>query len=176
MRVGTHALKEGSKSALWGRLSNHKGRLSGLGNHRGSIFRLLVGFSLANRNDLLLPTSWGDTKARRKKMNQFELEAEDGLEKLVSDYILAMPFIYLNVSTDTGPNGHRALIERNAIALLSNCQNSIIDQSSLDWLGRHCNRELVRCSGLWNQNHVKDQYDASFLELMENWVTNTDPV
>lgn len=48
VRVGTHALKEGSKSTLWSRLSNHKGRRSGLGNHRGSIFRLLLGISIAD--------------------------------------------------------------------------------------------------------------------------------
>ncbi len=176
VRVGTHALKKGSKSTLWGRLYSHKGRRSGLGNHRGSIFRLLVGISLANLKNRPLPTCWGDKKARRKKMSQKELNAEYELEKCVSDKICAMPFVHLNVSSDSGPKNHRALIERNAIALLSNCQKPIIDQSSLDWLGRHCNREIVRCSGLWNQNHVKERYDASFLDIMENWVTKTEPV
>ena len=161
---------------LWDRLFNHRGSSIGLGNHRGSIFRLLVGISLANRNDLLLPTSWGDKKARRKKMSQKELNAEYELEKRVSDYICAMPFVYLNVSSDSGRNRNRAFIERNAIALLSNCRESVINQSSLTWLGRHCDREPVRCSGLWNQNHVKEQYDASFLDVMENWVIKTEPV
>ena len=176
VRVGTHALKKGSKSTLWGRLSNHRGSRSGLGNHRGSIFRLLVGISLANRNNIPLPTRWGDKKARRKKMSQLELNAEYELEKYVSDYICAMPFVYLNVSSDTGPKSDRAFIERNAIALLSNCHKPVIDQSSLNWLGRHCDRELVRCSGLWNQNHVKERYDASFLDTMEDWVMKTEPV
>ena len=175
-RVSTHALKNVSKSTLWGRLSNHRGSRSGLGNHRGSIFRLLVGISLANRNNRPLPTSWGDKKARRKKMNQLELNAEYELEKYVSDYICAMPFIYLNVSSDTGPNSDRSFIERNAIAILSNCHEPVIDQSSLNWLGRHCDRELVRCSDLWNQNHVKEKYDASFLDIMENRVMKTEPV
>ena len=176
VRVGTHALTKGAKSTLWDRLSNHKGSSSGLGNHRGSIFRLLVGISLAKRNNLLLPTRWGEKKARRKKMSQNELNAEYELEKRVSDYICAMPFVYLNVSSDSGRNRDRAFTERNAIALLSNCRESVIDQSSLTWLGRHCDRETVRCSGLWNQNHVKEQYDASFLDVMENWVINTEPV
>jgi hypothetical protein len=44
VRVGTHALKPGSKTTLWNRLSQHQGvRRSGGGNHRGSIFRLLAG-------------------------------------------------------------------------------------------------------------------------------------
>ena len=46
VRIGTHGLKNGSRSTLWGRLSQHRGSSrSGLGNHRGSSFRLLVAFS-----------------------------------------------------------------------------------------------------------------------------------
>src|SRR5690242_13971991 len=44
VRVGTHALANGSTTTLWRRLSQHRGsKRSGGGNHRGSIFRLLVG-------------------------------------------------------------------------------------------------------------------------------------
>ena len=41
VRIGTHALKDGSHTTLWNRLSQHRGvkRTSG-GNHRGSVFRL----------------------------------------------------------------------------------------------------------------------------------------
>ena len=47
VRVGTHALKQGSKTKLWSRLSQHRGQRSSVGgNHRGSIFRLIVGASL----------------------------------------------------------------------------------------------------------------------------------
>src|ERR1700683_937101 len=47
VRVGTHALKEATPRTLWNRLSNHKGTAkTGGGNHRGSIFRLIVGTSL----------------------------------------------------------------------------------------------------------------------------------
>jgi hypothetical protein len=39
VRVGTHALKPGSGTKLWTRLSQHRGQTStGGGNHRGSIF------------------------------------------------------------------------------------------------------------------------------------------
>lgn len=47
VRIGTHALKAGSKTTLWKRLGQHRGSVGGSrpggGNHRGSIFRLHVG-------------------------------------------------------------------------------------------------------------------------------------
>jgi hypothetical protein len=44
VRLGTHALKAGSGTSLWNRLSQHRGQArSGGGNHRASIFRLIVG-------------------------------------------------------------------------------------------------------------------------------------
>ena len=64
VRVGTHALKAGARSTLWGRLAQHRGtqQLAG-GNHRGSIFRLLVGAALAARNPGLACPTWGDRKS-----------------------------------------------------------------------------------------------------------------
>ncbi len=57
-RVGTHALIAKSQSTLWRRLSQHRGVAStGGGNHRGSIFRLLVGIALAHRDRLALPAT-----------------------------------------------------------------------------------------------------------------------
>ena len=59
VRVGTHALKDGSGTKLWTRLSQHKGQLStGGGNSRGSIFRLIVGAALIARDGHAFPT-WG---------------------------------------------------------------------------------------------------------------------
>jgi hypothetical protein len=59
VRVGTHALKTGSGTKLWTRLSQHKGQQStGGGNHRGSIFRLIVGAALISRSGYAYPT-WG---------------------------------------------------------------------------------------------------------------------
>ena len=47
VRVGTHALTDRSKTTLWNRLAQHRGvARSGGGNHRGSVFRLLVGQAL----------------------------------------------------------------------------------------------------------------------------------
>ena len=59
VRVGTHALKAGSGTKLWTRLSQHKGPArSGGGNHRGSIFRLIVGTALIERDGHRYST-WG---------------------------------------------------------------------------------------------------------------------
>jgi hypothetical protein len=64
VRVGTHALREASPRTLWDRLSNHKGyAASGGGNHRGSIFRLIVGTALLCRDNQSC-SSWGDKKHR----------------------------------------------------------------------------------------------------------------
>lgn len=66
VRVGTHALADGSRSTLWQRLSQHRGDARGDGgNHRGSIFRLLLGVALARRGDCPLPSSWGRSGVSR---------------------------------------------------------------------------------------------------------------
>src|SRR5690606_28818122 len=43
VRIGTHAARANSNAKLYGRLKQHKGTNAGLGNHRGSVFRELVG-------------------------------------------------------------------------------------------------------------------------------------
>jgi len=67
VRVGTHALKAGSGTRLWTRLSQHRGKNAGGGNHRGSIFRLIVGASLIARDSLDVPT-WGRGNAATREM------------------------------------------------------------------------------------------------------------
>lgn len=76
VRVGTHALKSGSRSSLWGRLAQHKGksRTQG-GNHRGSIFRLIVGTALIKTEGFVC-SSWG----RGNTADRAEREAEQALE------------------------------------------------------------------------------------------------
>ena len=180
VRVGTHGLKNGSQSTLWGRLSQHRGSpRSGRGNHRGSVFRLLVGIALAKRNDIPLPESWGvagsaGEAARRLNVDRASINrAEADIETLVSEYIGQMPFLWLNVNDAPGPDSKRGLIERNAIALLSGYLRPAADRPSGGWLGHYSDRERVRLSGLWNNNHVDETYDPSFLDEMERWVAST---
>lgn len=170
VRVGTHALKPGSKTKLWTRLSQHRGALkSGGGNHRGSIFRLLVGSALIVRDGLSCPT-W-DTQRRNapKHVRMAEIE----LERLVSQTIGAMPVVWLAVDDDPGASSERAVIERGAIALLSGWGQDEIDPPSTNWLGHTCTRDKVRRSGLWNNNHVDEAYDPAFLDVMERRVLAT---
>mgnify|MGYP001819099692 CR=1 FL=1 len=163
VRIGTHALKIGSRTTLWNRLSQHKGpEKTGGGNHRGSIFRLIVGTALMETSGESVPT-WGQGSSAPRDIR----DKEQALERLVSQTIRNMPFIWLTIGDDPGPNSLRGYIERNAIALLSNYNKPYIDAPSPQWLGHHCNREKVRRSGLWNQNHVDETYDPAFLDELE---------
>lgn len=166
VRVGTHALKDGSGTELWTRLSQHKGQANtGGGNHRGSIFRLLVGGSLIRRNQLEYPT-WGNGNSAERAVRQREL----ALERDVSRVICDMPFLWLGISDEAGPANQRGYIERNAIALLSNYERPPLDPPSPGWLGHCADRERVRKSGLWNQNHVTDACDPAFLDTFDELV------
>ena len=119
-RVGTHALTASSRTSLWTRLSQHRGRLLGAnpggGNHRGSIFRRHVGAALIRRGDWPdgLLAAWLDNTPLPAWS---DLEAT--IEREVSGYLGAMPFLWLAVPDQAGGRTCRGLIERNSIALLS---------------------------------------------------------
>lgn len=170
VRVGTHALKQGSKTTLWKRLSQHRGvKRSGGGNHRGSVFRLHLGKALLRRGTNLNCRSWGDgsnapADVRRK---------EQHLEFLVSGIVCAMPFLWLGIDDPAGLGSERGYIERNAIALLSNFNRLALDPPTDAWLGQHSASERVRDSGLWNSNHVDEMYDDAFLNRLEQLVAES---
>ena len=178
VRVGTHALKPASQASLWQRLSQHRGSSrSGTGNHRGSIFRLIVGAALARRGDAPLPKSWGIGSDAGAAACKFDVDRETvkreeaRLERRVSEYIGQMPFLWLSVDDPPGRASLRGVIERNAIALLSHASRPAVDPPSSRWLGAFSDRERVCASGLWNNLHVAESYDSSFLELMNALVT-----
>ena len=77
-----------------------------------------------------------------------------------------MPLLWLGVDDPPGPASMRGVIERNAIALLSHARTSAVDSPSDRWMGAYSDREMVRASGLWNNHHVADPYDPSFLDEM----------
>ena len=159
VRVGTHALRPGSGTRLWNRLSQHKGQVrSGGGNHRGSIFRKHVGAALIEKGGHAAAT-WGKGNSAPREVRMGELD----IERLVSREIGAMPFLWLAVDDAPGPDSQRGYVERNSIALLSNFNRKPVDPPSPSWLGRHCNQEHVRRSGLWNVRHVDEGYDPAFL-------------
>ena len=166
VRVGTHALKVGSKTTLWNRLSQHRGNANGSGgNHRGSIFRLITGAALIEKNGYKYPT-WGRGNSAPKEVR----EGERTLEQKVSAAICDMPFLWLPVEDEPGSNSLRGYIERNSIGLLSNYGKTSIDSPSPGWLGQYSDREHVRLSGLWNSNHVDESHDPSFLDTLARLV------
>ena len=81
-----------------------------------------------------------------------------------------MPFLWLAIDDDAGPESLRGFIERNSIALLSNMGKEPLDAPSPNWLGHRCDRVRVRGSGLWNNNHVEEAYDSRFLDTFEKLV------
>ena len=70
------------------------------------------------------------------------LDGERALEAMVSEHIRRMPFLWLAVDDEAGPHSHRVVIERNAIALLSNCRKSPTDPPSSGWLGQQGQRQI----------------------------------
>lgn len=166
VRVGTHALKAGSRTTLWNRLSQHRGVIkTGGGNHRGSIFRLIVGAALAQRHGYQCPT-WGNGSSAPAAIRASEIE----LEREVSRVIGQMPFVWIPIEDVAGPESMRGYVERNTIALLSNFARPALDSPSESWLGRFSARERVRQSGLWNSNHVDERYDPAFPQRFEQLV------
>jgi hypothetical protein len=168
VRVGTHALTPTSRTSLWNRLSAHRGTAShGAGNHRGSIFHLLIGECLLRRDDNLLPT-WGNSSTASAAALSHHLErelllnGERPLETSVSQLIGALSVVCVPVDD----RSVRASVERNAIALLSNFERALVDPPSPTWLGQHSTRQRVRDSGRWNNDHVEASYEPAFLDVL----------
>ena len=163
VRVGTHALTAASGTTLWGRLRQHRGNLADRrplgGNHRASVFRRHVGAALIRRDHVPgeLLRSWLDR--RRPAGDRAGREAE--IESQVSRYIGAMPVLWLGVPAPAD----RAYLERNSIALLS-CLTGCPDTPSPAWLGRDAVPGEIGDSGLWNVEHVQEDYDPGFLRLL----------
>jgi hypothetical protein len=171
VRVGTHALTTASSTTLWTRLSQHRGSAaSGRGNHRGSIFRLLVGSALGERYGGLAPGTWGKGSSAGADVRALEREHE----KRVSAHLGAMRLLWLEIDDAPGAESDRGFVERNAIALLSNYRRRPVDPPSGTWLGHASDRERVRTSGLWNQNHVDEPYDPEFLNIMTKFIYGKD--
>ncbi|WP_134089059.1 hypothetical protein [Olivibacter sp. XZL3] len=173
VRIGTHAAIANSNATLHKRLYNHKGYRDFTGNHRGSVFRKLVGYSLAEKFGLVY-LHWGD---RSKKNDRGVKDVEKAMEVLVSKYLHAMTFTVLEVDGPSSKDNDRAIIEQNTIALLSNFNRYPIDKCSPTWLGLCSRDEKVIKSGLWNSDYVErdlieDKYFATVerhLLKMRNW-------
>ena len=183
VRIGTHAITTGSRTMLWSRLNQHRGiDQSATANQRGSIFRKILGIALAKRDGISIPRSWNVSQsasgaAQRLGMSRQQVQQEEAaLGRYVSRYIRRMPFLWVNVDDPPSPNSDRAFIERNAIALLSGYVARNSDTPTRQWLGQFSDREKVRRSGLWNNNHVNERYEPAFLDVLEQLIANTNRI
>lgn len=168
VRVGTHGVSRGSKSTLWNRLRTHRGSNNGLGNHRGSIFRLHVGTALSRKYPELHIKSWSVGQSAKSDIR----DGEKQLETKVSAYIGKMSILWLSILDESGPTSDRAYLERNIIGLLSNQLNPF-DPPSLNWLGLNSPEAKIRKSGLWNLDFVDFSYSADFLDVFEEYINVT---
>jgi len=172
VRVGTHAVTADSKSTLWQRLRQHRGSANnGGGNHRGSVFRKLVGAALIQKDPALSCVTWGRDSSAPREVR----EAEHYLECLVSQYIGRMRVLGVAVDDAASTESLRGIIERNAIGLLSNYStpDDRIDAPSEQWLGWSCPKERIQRSGLWNSNHVDEGYNPAFLDMFASLIKST---
>ena len=125
VRVGTHALTSKSRTTLWKRLGQHRGTSDPRGgNHRGSIFRLLVGEALLNRDASITVESWGRGSSATSDLRALEREHEIR----VSEHLSEMKLLFVDVPDDPGQDSARGIIERNSIALLSSYRELSPDQ------------------------------------------------
>jgi hypothetical protein len=169
LRVGTHAVSQGSKTTLWDRLSTHRGTSAGRGSHRSSIFRLHVGRAWARFAEKeTWPTSWAQGQSATLHVRQ----GEERLEQQVSKLIRAMRVLWLDVGDEPGPSSERAYLERNAIGLLSR-MGLLRPSAEIDWLGYFSSDWRIAASGLWNLNHVFRRPDAHFIKRMTVAVERT---
>lgn len=142
--------------------------MPGGGNHRGSIFRLHVGTALLSRGEWTdqIRDTWAVGTTAKGDIRRGEYP----LERAVSRYIGSMPFLWLEVGDPPSAASERGIIESGSIALLSNFGRTPVDPPSSTWLGLDADREAVRCSGLWNVNHVADTPNPEFLDCFERWL------
>ena len=182
-RVGTHAVSEGSSTSLWDRLKQHYGTGSGSsnhphgGNHRGSVYRKRVGEAIIEKHDL--HDDYPDWDKRWSSIDRDRSEVRDEeyiLERRVSTYIREQPFLWVDVDDEPSADSDRAFIEQNAIALLSNFDDQMVDPRDDGWLGKYSRSREIRESGLWNVNHVEELYELDFLSMLEDAVDDTSPL
>lgn len=163
IRVGTHAARDKSKTTVYERLNQHFGSKKGLGNHRSSIFRELIGKSLIKKDNIPI-TNWGQ---KYKKIDD-----ENEIEFQVSLYLKKLLFIVIEVPGEANKNNDRSFIEKNSIALLSNYEKmENIDKPNNNWLGYDTKNIKICESGLWNSEYVNyESVDQNFLSKLETLI------
>jgi hypothetical protein len=94
---------------------------------------------------------------------------EEEIELEVSETIGKMDVLWLEVGDAASPDSDRTYLERNLIALLAG-RDGPLDLPSDTWLGCWSGRDAIRSSGLWNINHIYDEFDPRALDVLEAYV------
>jgi hypothetical protein len=124
-----------------------------------------------SNGSIQVPT-WGKGQSANKEVKQQEAE----LERMVSAYIGQMPFLWLEVEDEPGPDSNRSVIERNSIVLLAGSDGcNPADRPGENWLGRYSTHRKIRESGLWNLNYVGESdkpvaFSTDFLKVLRRHV------
>jgi hypothetical protein len=134
------------------------------------VFRNRVGEAIIERDELQEEyPEWGVGSSAGRELRLEELE----MERRVSDYLRDLPFLWVKIDDEPGPESDRAYIEQNAIALVSNIGSESIDPRNEDWFGHHSPVTDIRESGLWNINHVTEDYQPEFLDTLARYIDGT---
>jgi hypothetical protein len=155
VRIGTHAVSEGSKSSLRTRLRNHLGPAHGVGSHRGSIFRLHVGRAMLEaegRNGAEVLT-WGVGQQSPKPVPDNEIAHE----RRVTDYLQRLEVFVFDIDDPPSKTSLRALAETQLIGLMT-ADGLPLEPASAGWLGLRSPMAPIRETGLWNIRDVGAAY------------------
>jgi len=167
-RVGTHAVSNGSKTTLWDRLHTHKGVGSGGGSHRSSIFRLHLGFALIASGKHEKVESWGVGQSAEANLRKLEAPLEEKVSKELGE----MRVLWIAINDESRASSDRSYIERNVIGLLS--RSAILWPNKTEpWLGSLSKNWQISLSGLWNLNHLFDDYNRDTLHTLQKYISTT---
>lgn len=145
----------------------HKGPLDEM--VRGSVFRRWVHNALFLKHRETEFADWPDISQENiaGMLEVLSLDRQQRLARATSKHMWPMELLFVPIGRETS----RRYIERNAIALLSEYDvDDPFDPPSRRWLGRHSRSDRVSNSGLWNSNHVADEYDPDFLNRLARYV------
>lgn len=135
---------------------------------RGSVFRKWVHSALFLKHRRTEFADWPNI-TEENIAGMLEVLSPDRqlrLARATSKHMWPMELLFVPIDEK---NAQR-YIEKNTIKLLSEYRKDPIDPPSRRWLGRHTWSERIRCSGLWNSDHVSGGHDPGFLDRLEEYV------
>ena len=165
VRIGTHAVSNGSKSTIRQRLIAHYGTQSSSGgNHRSSVFRKHIGTALLKGkfSDKRL-NSWGKGSNAKKDIK----DKEEWLELKVSSEIRKLWCCVFEIDDMPSKNSKRSTIEKLLINLLS---NSNIDLISKNWLGKNSDSKEIMNTGLWNIQYSSGEISQEKINFLLDYL------